>query len=261
LHGRLCLAGKSWRADCLVAPAEASEDDIKADKITKSQILLQVRRAGESPKKGGMDAKLAAMMDRRRAASEVDYEWDGEGNSVASPSDVSHIPDIGLKGGKLLGNTLQKAFAYQAKSPEPERTPNPKRSPAARGVLSPRQGADEGGTSQAAAASRTSPAREDDPSSEERRVAEDQQQRYTQAYLQQPEAASALASSSSDEEEELPGAPAGAGGAGGRAAKALDEEEEEDVDWKEAIDLLRARDRERMVRGKEKQEEEQEEEM
>ena len=47
------------------------------------------------------------MIARRRAASDVDYEWDGEGSAIISPSGVSHIPDIGLKGGKLLGNTLQ----------------------------------------------------------------------------------------------------------------------------------------------------------
>ena len=69
----------------------------------------------------------------------MDYEWDGDGNTVASPSDVSHIPDIGLKGGKLLGNTLQKAFAYEAKSPEP-RSPDP--SPAARRGISPKKGTD-----------------------------------------------------------------------------------------------------------------------
>ena len=90
---------------------EASEESIEADKLTKSKILLNVRQGVTPPKEPGVDPKLAAMMARRAAASDVELDWDG--SSSASPSGAhDRSLEIGLaKTGKLLGNTALKAQA------------------------------------------------------------------------------------------------------------------------------------------------------
>ena len=93
---------------------EATEEAIAADKRIKSELLLKVRKGGGGPKKEeGIDNSLAAMLARRRAASDVEYEWDTQ-QPVPSAADVA-AKKIGLQGGKLLGNTAQKVLGVEAR--------------------------------------------------------------------------------------------------------------------------------------------------
>ena len=90
---------------------EASEESIEADKLTKSKILLNVRQGVTPPKEPGVDPKLAAMMARRAAASDVELDWDGSSSASSSGAHDRSL-EIGLaKTGKLLGNTALKAHA------------------------------------------------------------------------------------------------------------------------------------------------------
>ena len=94
---------------------EATEEAIAADKRIQSELLLKVRKGGGGPKKEeGIDNSLAAVLARRRAASDVEYEWDTQ-QPVPSAADVA-AKKIGLQGGKLLGNTAQKVLGVEARS-------------------------------------------------------------------------------------------------------------------------------------------------